>query len=285
MVLYYAMGGGLGHLTRALAVIHTLHISDYKILSASPYADKMFNSSNLILLPVSMEKNLKLLKNRIRDIIRDLEPTSFFIDTFPMGIFGELETLKFPSNIKLNYISRILEFQKYMKGKDSPLQYDISYLIEEGLDSDHVEFIRRYSGIVKNLELEYPVNTIPEGYFESIPKSNQPIWMVMHSGSAEEVEVLIRHAREMAELETVNPFLWVVTQSEIEEKVDEKTTDMIPSYGLIPYVDRLFSACGFNMMYLTRNINIPHIFIPFPRKYDDQFRRARIRRDQLKCNN
>jgi hypothetical protein len=281
MILYYAMGGGLGHLTRALAVIHTLQIPDYRILTASPYAEKIFNQSNLILLPTSLEKNPKLLKNRIGDIIRDIQPASFFIDTFPMGIFGELLTLKFSPDIRLIYVSRILNFQKYMKERDTGLPYDISFLLEEGMTSDHMSFINSCSDKVEKIDLTYPENTIPEKYSALQEKSNKPIWMIMHSGSGEEVDILVRHAKEMAELENMNPELWVVTQSEFEEKVDFKIMDMVPSYGLIPLADRLFSACGFNMMYLTRNMDIPHVFIPFPRKYDDQFRRARIRKSGI----
>ena len=278
MILYYAMGGGLGHLTRALAVIHTLQMPDYKILTASPYAEKIFDRSNLIHLPTSLEKHPKLLKNRIRDIMQDLQPGSFFIDTFPMGIFGELMTVKFPAGTKLIYISRILNFQKYMERKDTNLHYDISYVVEEGLTPDYINFMDKCSVKVENIDLKYPDNIVPQKYKELKEKSNKPIWMIMHSGSGEEVDVLVRHAKEMAELEEVNSSFWVVTQSDFEEKVDNKIMDIVPSYGMIPYADRLFSACGFNMMYLTRNIKIPHTFIPFPRKYDDQFRRARIRK-------
>ena len=103
----------------------------------------------------------------------------------------------------------------------------------------------------------------------------------MHSGSGEEVDILVRHAREIASLENVTPFLWVVTQSTFSEETDKLTNDQVPAHGLISYADRLFSACGFNMMYLTRNNAIPHFYIPFPRKYDDQFRRALIRKQEI----
>ena len=43
MKLYYANGSGLGHLTRTLAVIHTLHLNQDPVLllTASDHADRM----------------------------------------------------------------------------------------------------------------------------------------------------------------------------------------------------------------------------------------------------
>jgi len=279
MIFYYAMGGGLGHLTRARAIIHTLSLKDYRVITASPYARKMFDSSDLVILPVSLEKNIRLLKKRIQDIILDFEPAEIYIDTFPMGIFGELTGLKISGNARKIYVSRILDFPKYMSKKEMTFHFDLSYILEEGLTPDHLDFIDENSNRIEELQLHYPLNSISERNNEHEQDTEKEVWMIMHSGSAGEVELLMGYARETAGIKGVDPYYWIVTQSDVHTKADKITRDLIPTYELISHADCLFSACGFNMMYHTRNLKIPHYFIPFPRKYDDQFLRARLRRE------
>jgi len=38
VIVYYAIGGGLGHLVRARAVLHTLGVADAVLVTASPFA-------------------------------------------------------------------------------------------------------------------------------------------------------------------------------------------------------------------------------------------------------
>lgn len=281
MVLYYAMGGGLGHLMRTLAVLHTLNITEFKIITASPLATKIFDKVDLIIIPRVCEKKPAKPRIRMTEIIRDVSPQELFIDTFPAGIMGELYPVAFPENMKKVYISRILKTDKYRFINTCNIMFDESYILEEGMTENHVRFINKHSASVKYLDLIYPPFK-GTGDDSSKISSEKPVWLIMHSGSGEEVDILVRHAKEIASLENVTPFFWVATQSAFREEVDRLTNDQVPAHGLISYADRLFSACGFNMMYLTRDITIPHYFIPFPRKYDDQFRRALIRKQEIK---
>jgi hypothetical protein len=281
MVLYYAMGGGLGHLMRTLAVLHTLNINEFKIITASPLATKIFNKEDLILIPGTFEKNAVKLRIRMTEIIKDVTPDELFIDTFPAGIMGELYPVVFPENMKKVYISRILKTDKYRFMNTCNIMFDESYILEEGMTEKHIRFITEHSVAVKHLDLKYPpYKGTGDDYLDT--PSGKPVWMIMHSGSGEEVDMLVRYAKEIASLENVTPFLWVVTQSAFREEVDRLTDDRVPAHGLISCADRLFSACGVNMMYLTRSNAVLHYFIPFPRKYDDQFRRALIRKQEIK---
>jgi len=50
MNLYYAFGGGMGHLTRANAFMYTLGIrpEDFLVLTSSEFAEKIFDKEQLI---------------------------------------------------------------------------------------------------------------------------------------------------------------------------------------------------------------------------------------------
>jgi hypothetical protein len=46
----------------------------------------------------------------------------------------------------------------------------------------------------------------------------------------------------------------------------------------LPRASRIVTACGFNVMRQTEPYRDRHTFLPFPRRYDDQFTRAARRR-------
>ena len=51
--------------------------------------------------------------------------------------------------------------------------------------------------------------------------------------------------------------------------------DIYPASVLFEQADKIFTACGFNAMQQTKDFRNKHHFIPFERRYDDQFERAK----------
>src|SRR5262249_49323155 len=51
-----------------------------------------------------------------------------------------------------------------------------------------------------------------------------------------------------------------------------------PASLLFPLAERVITACGFNVMRQTESLASIHRFLPFERRFDDQFQRARRRR-------
>ena len=51
-------------------------------------------------------------------------------------------------------------------------------------------------------------------------------------------------------------------------------TNIYPASTLFESAERIFTACGFNAMKQTELFREKHFFIPFERRYDDQFKRA-----------
>jgi hypothetical protein len=56
--------------------------------------------------------------------------------------------------------------------------------------------------------------------------------------------------------------------------------NLYPATPLLPLADRILTACGFNVMRQTAAYRQQHRFLPFPRRFDDQFLRAARHRHQ-----
>jgi hypothetical protein len=98
----------------------------------------------------------------------------------------------------------------------------------------------------------------------------RPFWLIVHSGPPHEVEELIAYTREL----TTMPVL-VATPCDVAMPDGFTRIDAFPAHPLFPFAERIVSAAGFNVMLETEPWREKHIVLPFPRRFDDQFARAR----------
>ena len=97
--LVYALGGGLGHLTRGLALaraagrqgIRVTLLTNSPFASALPVRDELHRDDHLIIIPA--ESDLQDAKRQVRDVIRNSTAQLLIVDTFPRGLGGELADL------------------------------------------------------------------------------------------------------------------------------------------------------------------------------------------------
>jgi len=92
-VLFYCLGAGMGHLTRAAAILRKLRrlvSGDIAIITNSPF-HYLLEIENLHIIYL---KNLTEINEQtgslIRDIIEKINPELFIVDTYPEGIRKEL---------------------------------------------------------------------------------------------------------------------------------------------------------------------------------------------------
>src|SRR5438309_11797907 len=127
-VLYYAMGGGLGHLTRARSFLRALGLERVSvILSASEFAGDPRVVGDIPVVPWS------------RDTIQRLAPERIIVDTFPAGLFGEVEAPR------VDYVARYLRWSAYAP-RNVP-QLERTYVLEP-LEDAHDRFIEEHSKVV-----------------------------------------------------------------------------------------------------------------------------------------
>ncbi|MDH5326981.1 MAG: hypothetical protein OEZ68_14425 [Gammaproteobacteria bacterium] len=287
MLLYYALGGGYGHITRAMSVIHTLGIKEEVLLLTSlehTLEDTPFKilPSNVIPLDCphyDFSQKLKL-QAFIQDIIEHHDVSQAFVDTFPMGIFGELDFLQ--EHIPLTHIARILKWQNYTKYITATQhRFQTTYVIET-LHSDHLHWLNRHSDHVFPLPLthmKYSHEKVAQALSQALRREISESWLVVHSGPRHEIHELLLFVKEVQEIENARPPIVLICPGEYETtpelaKLDISQCNLYPAYPLFPLAKRIFTGCGFNVMSELKTCSKKHHFIPFDRVFDDQHFRA-----------
>jgi len=264
MKLFYAMGGGMGHVYRTWVFIRHFQITEYKIISSNPSVKKFFAEDQIIFLdPEHFEDSWEKF---VQVSLPILNVSAFYVDSFPAGIIGELCQLSL--NAPVYYIARRMRWKKYEELTSGfNLSFSKVYQLEP-LEPEHEDFIRQHSLEIAPLRLHYPVGSVANIPPELIP-SHRPIWLIVHAFHKEETETLLQYARDVARLENINP-CFVVLSDQTIDVFGGMCVQYFPAADWFSLADKIFMAAGFNSVQQAT----PHLdkvaFFPFPRKYDDQ---------------
>jgi hypothetical protein len=268
-VAYYAMGGGLGHLVRARAVLHTLGLeADGHVLSASAHVRDPRVSGPLCaeVPPPDCGGNAEALADWLERTLHRLAPDLLFVDVFPGGVLGEISRPLWPVKTRLCYVGRLLRWPAYARRLRAPLpRFDITYLVEP-LHDDHALAVRAASTETKELQLTDPPLPAP-------PPLAENTWVVLHSGPPEELRQLVAYAQDIQCSEGISAPIQVVGPT--------ATSGILPCFpaaGYFALAARVVTACGFNVMRQSAGAQARHHFLPLPRPLDDQYVRAARRR-------
>jgi hypothetical protein len=246
----YAQGGGLGHLTRIRAALHTLYPGERAtIFTGSPFA-----ADPRIIGPHDV---------RTLSPLYDLD--ELLVDAFPAGLHGELTAATVPPGVRVTHLARLLRWDAYAPLLPAaPVRFDRTWLLEP-VTRPHADFLRSVSGEVAPLALVDP----PADTAEDVAGA----WLVVHAGPDEEIRELVGYARDMAEAEAVRPrFLLVAPR--VPAGLDVTHLDTYPAWPLAATAGRIVTAAGFNAVRQFQPWRAKHRMLPFPRRFDDQFRRA-----------
>lgn len=282
--LYYALGGGLGHLSRARAVLGCLN-QNALVISSSPHAGDPILTQGLDVLPVPGEirSHPDRLGPWLAELIRQTEPASFFLDSFPLGISGELGEIAFPPEVRIHHLARRLRWEEYaplIRGVAPRL--DLVYLLEP-LEAAHLAWLQVHGRRLLPLRLSYPAVTETPALAQArqrLAALQPPHWLVVHAGPENEIRELLAYAMEMAGMEGIRPSLVLIAPSEAaaHSRWPEGVLHLPfhPARLLFPLAQRLITAGGFNIMQETIPWRGLHRVLPMPRRFDDQFARVAL---------
>ena len=280
MVLYYAVGGGLGHLTRARAVVHTLGL-DEPITVVSSLAHgalpKAFTKSvpdTWCFEAMPTNPTRESARCRVQELVDRLKPRRMVIDAFPGGILGELCDLRWPSTLERIHLARLLHWSRYRRRLLGELPVFAKTLLLEPLTDEHRQGLEHRSRTMEPITLADPPSATPE-----LPNGE---WLVVHSQPVSEILELVAYAEQVKKRRDPDAALRLISPcrpSELPEHVAHAS--VYPAWPLFRHARHVVSACGFNTMRQTRPIRHKHSFLPFERALDDQFERARRRRKEL----
>ncbi|NJO00426.1 MAG: hypothetical protein HC880_00935, partial [Bacteroidia bacterium] len=218
MVLFYAMGGGLGHLTRAVSFMHTLSLdsSQIRLLSASPYARPPFLPEKIqsLQVPTGLDQEPGHYRRWLETLVQTHQIREVYLDAFPAGILGEWND--FPGQLRFHYLARILHWPRYKRllGNHPP-QIHTTYLLEV-LPADQQAFIHRNAQQVLKLNLlDPPASSSPAELYPDLAAwatGPRPAWLIVHSEPSAEVEALIDYAQQCCGIEQISPDCLVISQ-------------------------------------------------------------------------
>lgn len=249
----YARGGGLGHLTRVRAALHTLYPGEVAtIVTDSPFAlDERVIGPHVV--RTAIEPDLDVL----------------IVDAFPAGLRGELTAASVPSGVVTVHLARMLRWDAYAPLLPaSPLRFDHTWLVET-CSASHIAYLRSVSDELADLSL---VDPPAEGL------DADGAWLIVHAGPDDEVRELVAYARELASAEGVRPRFVLVAPSVPAGVEVSAHVAAWPAWPLYASADRVVTAAGFNAVRQLRPWRAKHRMLPFARRFDDQFRRAALAR-------
>jgi hypothetical protein len=312
-ILIYAQGGGLGHLQRSIYLMKTLNLQTEQVIlaSASNYTQNLADLHKItpLLIPKNFEFDKQAYQNWLIAQINYLNIKEIYVDVFPCGIIGEWNNFLGYSNgkliekeqIKFHYVARRMKWQKYNNLVTNPPFFETSLLLEE-LEPAHLEFVEKNSRLVINFFSNNENQIIEKKWQQSFQQEIQEdneifgkiFWLVIHSEPLEELIVLLEYTFEKHRIKKSLAKIIMVTQIDkkiilqkiIEDKNFKIYENIIANLLIINNLEislllekaeKIISACGFNIMQQTKKFANKHEFIPFERRYDDQFWRAKQR--------
>lgn len=258
MIVCYACGEGLGHLTRLRAYLHTIgHHEPVIVLTGSEFAaDPRVTGPHLV----------RRVPEDVKGLLRAVGATEFVVDAFPAGLHGELDASVVPDGLRVTHLARLLRWPEYEPHlPDEPLRFDRTWLVEP---VGHLPYLESVSASVEPIELVEP---------PAPPAGGPGGWLVVHAGPDEEIRELVAYALDLAELEGVRPTITLVAPRR-PAGLAVRHLDVHPAWPLFAGAERIVTAAGCNVVRQLAPWRSKHRVMPFPRRFDDQYARAgRIR--------
>lgn len=233
--LIYAMGGGWGHVTRAIALARAAgpHVS-IQILSNSPYIERVHGAP---VIPTN--------RDEAGPRIRDINPDVLIVDTFPRGLGGELA------------------------GELAELCCQ-KVLIHRDLRPEYVDWAGLREFVPRNYDLVIvPGEDEGSAFGDSVRTVTTAPWLVRSAEELREQEdgaqrVLVIGAGNLEELG------WY---QEVAEALRVPLFCGWPAIEWMPAADVVVGGGGYNTVYECLACRAPLVAKAWPRKYDRQERR------------
>ena len=271
MLLHYALGGGLGHLVRARAFLHTLGLEgEATLFTSSRFAgdSRVTGGLPLVRVPTSLDGDHEGLRAFLEATLAQARATRLVVDAFPAGLLGELAGWAPPPGLVLWHVARLLRWDRYAADASPRLpRFDATFVVEE-LHDDHRRALEEASRELRPLDLVDPPSPPPdpvEGRYD----------LVLHSGPDEETLDLVACARELAAAGGRGARVVLASPDRPAGLPDDvEWRDAFPATGLCAAADRIVAAAGFNAVRQTEPWREKRFLVPYPRRFDDPFARA-----------
>ena len=264
--LCYALGGGLGHVTRTRAVLEATGWDGEAVLLAAPDAAPAAGGLELLSPAYDDAADPAALGRWVARTIAERAPDVLLVDAFPGGVLGELCGLAALDGVECHHTARLLRWGVYARRCERPLPRYAAVAVVEPLHPGHARALAGLSGNVAPLALPPPPPA------PAAPPGEGAPWLVVHSGPAREVRALARRAHELARGAAL---LHVVTPIAVDDlPAGAEVVRAVPAAPRFAHAAGIVTAAGFNTVRELAPHRDRHVCVPFDRRLDDQHARA-----------
>ncbi|MEG3840796.1 hypothetical protein [Microcoleus sp. herbarium14] len=284
--LIYALGGGFGHLNRAIALGRIASPNrPVKILTNTPYfryIEKFLPETNCEFFAISPTADFETTCTQVQKILRETDYQCLIVDTFPRGLGGELAALLPELKISLRVlIHRDINFE-YVKVKKLHRFvadcFDLVLVPGEGFEvaMANLPGVEHTNPWLIRSAWELPVREDVEAILRLNPvERNSKIVLVLASGMAEELSFY-------GELTSIlsQDLKNVVVRCLSVEKPDKCPENLWvfhwPAMECLQVADVVVGGGGYNTIYECQALGVPLVAFAWQRLYDRQRLRVHL---------
>lgn len=289
-VFIYALGSGMGHVTRAIALGNALVQRGHHchVLASSELArsylpwDNFDVKTHSSLVSTNQLGGIRVdflrtklcrasLARHLKFILKNSQYDYFLVDVFPRGILGEIPNIlnDLPIQTKTVWIQRLLnkKYLEYLSKASTLPHYDLSFIPGESAGIESV----RLAGLDVRTE-PWILDFFPtaRGLHNKLSMNQDHtniLWVA--SGNATECEAMFRLYQTIRD--KIPPTLRIYFTSPLRTGHLTKKWPMINN---MQEFDWIIGAAGYHLTYECMATHTPIILMPMRRVYDDQFARA-----------
>lgn len=276
--LLYAMGGGLGHLSR---VWWTLEAAKGKLLpdlsppsgrlyllSASSFAPVMATriGATHIVPPANLNGDAAGFRAFLQKTLETRRVQQVWLDAFPQGILGELDDQLAP-HANWYHFARRLRYDVYgrrLRGV-APPRFAHTYMFEF-LEATHLRQLEQQSSSLSAIKIT-PPRAPAWGPGPHVPFQG-PFTLIVHAGSMMEQTLLRAEARHHIECGNAPPHV-------VELLPYPDGHIVYPAFSYWEKAEFVVSAAGFHAILQGAYFRKRQAVVPLPRALDDQHWRAK----------
>ena len=279
-VLYYALGGGLGHLTRALAIgrhFRRRTADPFLILTNCAETARIHEPADLLQLTPAPEADAPALGELVRELVAAVRPAVLAVDAFPAGILGELAPVLPSLPTRRVAVLRRLQsrwVERWGLADLLPSAYDAVALVEPGA---------ALPGAAPGLRcVETPPVLVRDA--DELLSPSEVRHRLGHPGDGPLVGAVVTGARPADQ-----GLLGVARRATLAVAPEAAVRFLTPHPGgmpageyafhfplleWLPALDLVIGPAGYNLCHETAALGTPVVFVPQPRLYDDQWARV-----------
>ena len=262
MILYYALGGGLGHVARSFALIARAPKSllpriRLLVSSRSAHVAEPHSPCPMDRVPERAMADRSVYARFLADYLAEHRFSHIVIDTFPFGLLGELKYIA--PDLPRVLVGRYLRWEAYCErcGDAGDAAWPQAAVMIEEQDRAYLDAMERKSRVVT---ARWPIS-LAEPAAEVTPV-DRPACCVVHSGPAGEIGRLVEIANRVMLERGIKGSPEIFTPGKgvfPVEAVLPRFTDVVAGAG--------YAACAASEVLAGR---VQYHLHPFPRRFDDQ---------------